>query len=167
MKYVVRCGPLPTRRPLQRLVSRMRSVGLQAPPLTWTRLRKEAKGRPIRVIRRFLLDQPNGKQRVIDDAAASGQSELSADCNRLQFCSALQQAMHLMTLWREWREARGDCAVDDEVVTGGEDWPDAFRHTPMHPSHAEGCIVAYWHAQREEPVFHIYRGMLFGLPLSR
>ena len=43
-----------------------------------------------RLIKRFVITQASGKKRVIDDAAAGGQSQLSADGNKLQFTTALQ-----------------------------------------------------------------------------
>ena len=50
-------------------------------------------GRPFRLIRRFCIRQPSGKLRVIDDASAGKQSELSSDSNKLDLCSALQPGL--------------------------------------------------------------------------
>ena len=51
-----------------------------------------------------------------------------------------------------------------EIHTGGEDWPDAYRYTPMAPSEALGCIVTWWHPGLGERVYQVYFGLLFGLP---
>eukprot|EP00434_Breviolum_minutum_P041643 symbB.v1.2.037046.t1/scaffold5326.1/size28399/1 len=58
----------------------------------------QAHNRPFRLIKRFVITQASGKKRVIDDAASGGQSLLSQDGNKLQFCSALQPCAHVQTL---------------------------------------------------------------------
>ena len=88
-------------------------------------------GRPHRLIRRFVITQASGKQRVIDDAAAGGQSDLSADANKLRLCSALQPVQHVGTLFRAIHKDGGHFPTDEGISSGGEDWPDAYRHTPM------------------------------------
>ena len=104
--------------------------------------------------------------RVIDDAADGGQSETSEDANKLRLCNALQPAHQLAILRRELTKQGKHLPDDEHVHTGTEDWPDAYRVTPMDPDDAEACVVTYWHAQRQEQVFQIYQGMLFGLPLA-
>ena len=46
-------------------------------------------GKDFRLIRRFVITQASNKQRIIDDAAAGGQSDASTDENMLGFCNAL------------------------------------------------------------------------------
>jgi hypothetical protein len=48
----------------------------------------------------------------------------------------------------------------------GEDWPDAYRQSPISPSEALGCVVCFWHHQWEKPAFQLYGSLLFGLPLA-
>ena len=56
--------------------SKMRREGLLWANMTWSEL--AACGRPFRLIRRFCMQQPGGKLRVIDDAADGGQSALNS-----------------------------------------------------------------------------------------
>ena len=51
-------------------------------------------------------------------------------------------------------------------LSGGEDWPNAYRHSPISQEESRGCIVCFWHAEREEPAFQVYSSLLFGLPLA-
>jgi len=55
---------------------------------------------------------------------------------------------------------------EDTWQSGGEEWPDAYRHGPMHPDKALGCVVVFWHEGWEAPAFQVYTGLLFGLPLA-
>ena len=58
--------------------------------------------------------------------------------------------------------AGGTFPADDGISSGGEDWPDAYRWTPLDPSHAACC----WHPEWSGPAFHIYFGFLFGKVLE-
>ena len=142
------------------------SKGWSTPPMTWGELRQVTHGRQLRLIRRFAITQASGKMRVIDDAADGWQSDTSEDANKLRLCSALQPAHHLAILRQELTKQGKHLPGNEDIHTGTEDWPDAYRVTPMDPDDAEACVVTYWHAQRQEPVFQIYQGMLFGLPLA-
>ena len=125
---------------------------------TWDQL--VATGRPFRLIRRFCIRQPSGKLRVIDDAAAGGQSEMSADCNKLDLCSAIQPALSCQVLYSCAPEMLQTSALE----TGGEDWPDAYRFVPMKADESWLAIVAYWDGVSCQPMFRRYWGELFGLP---
>jgi hypothetical protein len=48
--------------------------------------------------------------------------------------------------------------------TAGEDWPEAYRYTPMNPTEAEACTVIWWYPQWECAVAQCYYGLPFGLP---
>ena len=50
--------------------------------------------RPFRLIKRFCIQQPSGKLRVLDGAAAGGQSQLSQDGSKLDLCSAIQPGIN-------------------------------------------------------------------------
>ena len=41
--------------------------------------------------------------------------------------------------------------VSDTWQTGGEDWPNAYRHSPMI-----GCVVAFWHHEWGCPAYEVY-----------
>lgn len=120
-----------------------------------------------RLIKRFVITQNSGKKRVIDDAAAGGQSRLSQDGNHLKFCSALQPCTHLKCL-EEAMQKRGKSILqrDYAVSTIGEDLPDAYRKIPMLPAHSQHCLVTYWHKERRCAMYRRYHSMLFGLPLA-
>ena len=67
------------------------------PSLTWQQLCEV--GGPLRLIKRFCIELPSGKLRVIDDAVAGGQSRLSQDGSKLDLCSAVQPGLNARLLW--------------------------------------------------------------------
>ncbi|CAJ1394627.1 unnamed protein product [Effrenium voratum] len=118
--------------------------------MSWQEL--SAQGRRFRLIRRFCIRQPGGKLRVIDDAADGRQSALSADCNRLDLCTAIQPGIHVRLFWQAFRTHQPHLqSIDFE--TGGEDLPHAYRHVPMTPSESWRCIVAYHDFETQQPRF--------------
>ena len=141
--------------------------GFCTPPLSKESLLRRLKGRPYRLIPRCVITQSSGKQRIIDNADAGGQSESSRDSNKLVLCSALRPGQHAQAIlsrvdpadWVQIRES-------DSLESGGEDWPDAYRHCPMAESEALACLVVWWHKEWQAPAFQIYSGLLFGLPLA-
>ena len=138
--------------------------GFATQPMSYEELVKHLRGEEFRLIRRFVITQATGKQRIIDDAAAGGQSEASTDENILGFCNALQPAHHLVALAAELAERDMPWPKDEGVRSGGEDWPDAYRYTPMRPEESRACVVVWWHPEKGKPVFQRYHGLLFGLP---
>eukprot|EP00434_Breviolum_minutum_P039089 symbB.v1.2.034695.t1/scaffold4526.1/size39880/1 len=58
------------------------------------------------------------------------------------------------------------CWEGDSLESGGEDWPNAYRHSPMGVRESHGCVVTFWHHGWGQPAFQIYAGLLFGLPLA-
>ena len=98
--------------------------GFATQPMSQRELVSQLGGKEFRLIRRFVITQFTGKQRIIDDAAAGGQSEASTDENMLDFCNALQPAHHLATLLAELA-ARGMSWPTEGVSSGGEEWPHA------------------------------------------
>ncbi|CAE7685749.1 unnamed protein product, partial [Symbiodinium microadriaticum] len=141
--------------------------GFCTPPLSKESLLRHLKGRPYRLIPRCVITQSSGKQRIIDNADAGGQSESSRDSNKLVLCSALRPDQHAQAIlsrvdpadWVQIRES-------DSLESGGEDWPDAYRHCPMAEREALACLVVWWHKEWQAPAFQIYSGLLFGLPLA-
>ena len=135
------------------------------PSMTWSQL-CEAR-RPFRLIKRFCIQQPSGKLRVIDDAAAGGQSRLSQDGSKLDLCSAIQPGLNARLLWEAKTHLQGpDSVLQDRLETGGEDLPNAYRYVPMRPADSWMAIVAYWDGGAGGPRFRRYYGQLFGLPLA-
>jgi len=138
--------------------------GFATQPMSYDELVKHLQGEEFRLIRRFVITQATGKQRIIDDAAAGGQSEASTDENILGFCNALQPANHLAALASSLAERGIPWPRGEQVRSGGEDWPDAYRYTPMRPEESRACVVVWWHPKKGIPVFQRYHGLLFGLP---
>lgn len=125
------------------------------------------KNQPHRLIPRCVITQSSGKQRIIDNADVGGQSALSSDANKLVLCSPLRPAQHIAVTHHclspdQLRLAQ----AGDAWESGGEDWPDAYRHSPMGRAESMGCIVVWWHEVWGEPAYQLYSGLLFGLPLA-
>ena len=136
-------------------------------PMTWSELIRTTQGRPFRLIPRCVIVQPSGKKRIIDDAAVGGQSELSSDYNKLVLCSALRLAQHVAAIasWMSRSDWEHHMATD-HFESGGEDWPDAYRHSPISREESLGCVVIWWHHGWQQPAFQLYNSLLFGLPLA-
>ena len=125
------------------------------------------KNQPHRLIPRCVITQSSGKQRIIDNADVGGQSSLSSDANKLVLCSPLRPAQHIAVTHSYLSEqALTEAQASDAWESGGEDWPDAYRHSPMNRDEALGCVVVWWHTEWAEPAYQIYSGLLFGLPLA-
>ena len=138
--------------------------GFCTPAMTQKELERKLKGKHYRLIRRFAIEQAGGRFRVIDDGADGGQSESSVDANRLRFCSALQPAYHVALLAGAYAAEGRPLPPGGGISSGGEDWPDAYRFTPMDPEDSLACVVVYWHDEWGALAYHIYHGLLFGLP---
>ena len=128
---------------------------------------KTIKNQPHRLIPRCVITQSSGKQRIIDNADVGGQSSKSSDANKLVLCTPLRVAQHISAThsWMSSDDIRA-AQVGDSWETGGEDWPNAYRHSPMSRSESMGCVVVFWHHEWECPAYQLYTGLLFGLPLA-
>ena len=125
------------------------------------------KNQPHRLIPRCVITQSSGKQRVIDNADSGGQSALSSDSNKLVLCTPLRVAQHIAVTLRQMQpEELAAARAADAWESGGEDWPNAYRHSPMSSQESLGCIVVWWHPEWQEPAYQVYTGLLFGLPLA-
>ena len=138
------------------------ACGFCTPEFGWDELLAER--RSFRLIRRFVIEQSSGKKRVIDDAASGLQSHFSSDGNQLRFCSALQPCLHLQCLYGAMASPTQDWP--DDLVSFGEDLPQAYRKIPLAPDHSWACIVAYYSPEKQAVRFRRYHGLLFGLPLA-
>ena len=141
--------------------------GFCSAPLTQAQLLRELRGEPFRLIPRCVIVQSSGKKRIIDNGDTGGQSERSSDWNKLVLCSPLRPAQHVgavasLLTDEQWHTL----TTADEWQSGGEDWPNAYRHSPISQAESRGCIVCFWHAERGEPAFQVYSSLLFGLPLA-
>ena len=139
-------------------------AGFCTPPLKHPELLRKLKGRPYRLIPRCVITQSSGKQRVIDNADAGGQSALSSDANKLVLCTPFRPAQHAAAVVAAMSEAALSAAqAEDSLEGGGEDWPDAYRHCPMSQADAECGTVTGWHQEWGCPAFQIYTGLLFAV----
>ena len=141
--------------------------GFCTQPLTRAELLRELRGQPHRLIPRCVITQSSGKKRIIDDAAVGGQSASSRDANKLVLCTPLRPAQHVQAILSYLPEE--DYAMahsSDSFESGGEDWPDAYRHSPMSRQESLLCVVTFWHPDWQAPAFQVYAGLLFGLPLA-
>ena len=74
--------------------------GFCSQPMNKTELLSVLKGRRFLLIPRCVITQANGKQRIIDDAARGGQSDLSSDRNISAMLTAAPCATHLGSVCR-------------------------------------------------------------------
>ena len=115
-------------------------AGFCTPPLTWSQLLRETQGKPIRLIPRCVIQQFSGKQRIIDNAHAGGQSAFSSESNKLVLCSALRSAQHAsLAVSALGFDRAKEVLQHDSLEGGGEDWPNAYRSCPMS---ADECLLA-------------------------
>lgn len=141
--------------------------GFCSVPLTRSQLLQSIRAVPHRLIPRCVITQSSGKQRIIDNADDGGQSERSSDSNKLVLCSPFRPAQQIAwVISRMTAVQLAEAVQQDEWLSGGEDWPDAYRHSPMGEVDALGCVVTWWHEQWQQPAFQLYTGLLFGLPLA-
>ena len=128
-------------------------------PLTRTELLREIRGQPHRLIPRCVITQSSGKKRIIDDAAVGGQSASSRDANKLVLCTPLRPAQHVQAIISYLLgEDRLTAQVSDSFESGGEDWPDAYRHSPMSRQESLLCVVTFWHPDWQAPAFKSIQG---------
>ena len=131
--------------------------GFCTPPLRRSEFLAFIKNQPHRLIPRCVITQSSGKQRVIDNADTGGQSERSAESNKLVLCSPLRAAQHIGVALRQMTPAQLLLAREgDSWESGGEDWPNAYRHSPMSREESLGCVVTWFHREWQEP----YTGLL-------
>ena len=143
------------------------SQGFCSAPMTRSQLLEVLKGASHRLIPRCVITQSSGKQRIIDDAAKGGQSASSSDSNKLVLCTPMRPAQHIQSLLSSMSgDSLRRCREDDSLESGSEDWPNAYRHSPMGTREARGCVVVFWHHEWQAPAFQLYAGLLFGLPLA-
>ena len=141
--------------------------GFCTPPLTFQELQRITKGRAFCLIPRCIIVQSSGKKRIIDNGDTGGQSARSSDYNKLVLCSPLRPAQHIAMVaasmtWEAWHTR----LEHDHFESGGEDWPNAYRHTPISEAESLCCVVCFWHTTWSSPAFQVYHSLLFGLPLA-
>ena len=114
-------------------------AGFCTPPLTWSQLLRATQGKPIRLIPRCVIQQSSGKQRIVDNAHAGGQSAFSSESNfKLVLCSALRPAQHAALAISAFGFDRAKEVLQHD---GGEDWPNASARTWRPPAHFWGWTL--------------------------
>ena len=87
---------------------------------------------PHRLIPRCVITQSSGKQRVIDNADVGGQTASTRESNKLVLCSPFRPAQQIaLTLSMMSATDLSAARVSDTWQSGGEDWPNAYRHSPI------------------------------------
>ena len=123
--------------------------------------------KPIRLILRCVIQQSSGKQRIIDNAHAGGQSAFSSESNKLVLCSALRPAQHASLAVSALGFDRAKEVLQHDSLEGGvKDWPNAYRSCPMSADESRACVVCWHHREWGVPAYQLYTGLLFGLPLA-
>ena len=140
--------------------------GFCTEPMTHAQLLRHIKGAPHRLIPRCIIVQSSGKKRIIDNGDTGGQSERSSDYNKLTLCSPFRPAQHIAAVAACASSAQWHSRLEWDSESGGDDWPNAYRGTPISHEESLGCVVAFWHEQWQQPAFQLYHSLLFGLPLA-
>ena len=73
----------------------------------------------------------------------------------------LRPAQHIAAIagWMSQSDWELHMATDN-FESGGEDWPDAYRHSPISGrEESYGCAVAWWHHERQQPAFQLYNSL--------
>ena len=118
--------------------------GFCTAPMSLSELQRELRGQEFRLIPRCVITQSSGKQRVIDNADTGGQSLRSSDANKLVLCSPLRPAQHIAAVMQRMDESQLRLArKGDSWESGGEDWPDAYRHSPMSSEEARAVSFVF------------------------
>ena len=136
-------------------------AGFCTPPLTWSQLLRETQGKPIRFTPRCVIQQSSGKQRIIDNAHAGGQSAFSSESTALRPAQHASLAVSALGFDRA-----KEVLQHDSLEGGGEDWPNAYRSCPMSADESRACVVCWHHREWGVPAYQLYTGLLFGLPLA-
>ena len=114
-------------------------------------------------------DQSTGRQSTPPDQEihhnpVNRQAKDHRRCSRWAFYNAPKPAHHLATLVAELAARNMSWPRNEGVRPDGEDWPDAYKYTPMRPEESRACTVVWWHPERGTPVFQRNHRLLFGLP---
>ena len=118
------------------------------------------KGQRFRLIPRCAVTQANSKQRIIDDAARGGQRSLSSDQSKLVLCTPLRPAQHIAAVASVMSEELwAHSCRSDTWLGAGEDWPQAYRRSPINFDESLACVVIFWHDEWQEPAFQVYSSL--------
>ena len=103
--------------------------GFCTPPLRRAEFLRFIGNKAHRLIPTCVITQSSGKQRVIDNGDAGGQSALSSDANKLTLCSPVRPAQHISLVMHRWSdEDVADFRSHDAWETGQEDRLQVLPH---------------------------------------
>jgi hypothetical protein len=112
----------------------------------------------------FDLVQPSGKHRMISDAKRGGQNEASAASEKLDIVTPFHPLLHC----KAFAQAASRLKVPSsalqllQMLSGGEDMPDAYKWCPILPDHWRVNVQALFDVERRCWVYQEVWGNLFG-----
>ena len=107
-----------------------------------------------------MVEQASGKLRASDDGAIGEQNAETSAPEFLRLPSASFPGQAARLLAREAEATKVDLKAEGVALeSGGEDWPDAYRHKPTRPSEQASFVADCGTAQGQILVTQI--GLVF------
>ena len=113
----------------------------------------------------FVVTQQGGKRRRIDNGRRGGHNATTRFSEKMKMCTALQPAVDARLIAEE-ASARGMAPSSLQLLSGGEDMPDAFRSLPVAPEHLALNVAAVRDPSTWEWRFQVAWALLFGFSAS-
>lgn len=87
--------------------------------------------------------QNSEKKYIIDNVDIGAQFEWFVEYNKLVLYSAIHPA-HYVAAVRAWLQDTEwqPFIYTHKFISGGKDWPDAYKHLPISFTESKGCILA-------------------------
>ena len=112
---------------------------------------------------RFETVQPSGKHRPIDDGKRFGHNSASGFTETFECCSAFQPVVHARALAQQAILQGAEAKLSrQELETGGEDMPGAYRWAAADPSEGALNVIATWSVDDNCWLFQEMYGQVFG-----
>ncbi|OLP77008.1 hypothetical protein AK812_SmicGene42982 [Symbiodinium microadriaticum] len=128
-----------------------------------------------RPVPRFLVTQPCGKQRLIDDAKKGCHNQATAMTETIYTIGVDLLPVVVRNLARRVMQINGFRDTDsvDSALAALPSWfsptlavmdlPDAYRGCPVHPDQTGSTVVAVYSEEAGAWRFFVYNGLLYGL----
>jgi hypothetical protein len=141
-----------------------REAGFGSALMTRSQMDLYMRGQPWKPMPRFLVQQPNGKLRAIDDGKRYGHNLATSYSETLDCCTALQPIHHVQAIVRQAMRLGipRQVLIDLLVETGNEDLPDAYRYVPNHPEDTDVNIFGTYDEDVGQWLYQALYGMVFG-----
>ena len=112
---------------------------------------------------RFETIQASGKHRPIDDGKRFGHNSASGFTETIECCSAFQPVVHARALAQQANLQGADASLfQQNLETGGEDMPEAYRWVPADPQEGALNVIATWSVDDGCRLFQEMYGQVFG-----